>query len=239
MTTGTCDLCDPYCMADPNPHRHRPPNEAEVAEARSTYVIEHPPTCSWRKDIYDGCSCGVTQHITDLYTLGAVVHEAGVTPPTLDVDVLFTVLWTTDAYHEFANSKGEPEARFRSWAIRLAREYAVSPRRPTTMSDRPPDPQTALREASAMDRLQEAIEGERRYWHEVPVRPDDLSVALEYIATSFALRASVTPPTLDVAEAADDVRYADGSGTSDYWRGFNDGIDKLAARLTSEARDHE
>jgi hypothetical protein len=33
--------------------------------------------------------------------------------------------------------------------------------------------------------------------------------------------------------AVDDVRYADGNGTSDYWRGFNDGIAKLAARLES------
>ncbi len=53
----------------PFPHRHRPPNTAEVAEAEATYVIQHPPECQWRKDIYTWCSCGVTQHITDLYTL--------------------------------------------------------------------------------------------------------------------------------------------------------------------------
>jgi hypothetical protein len=28
------------------------------------------------------------------------------------------------------------------------------------------------------------------------------------------------------------VRFAGGGGTSDYWRGFNDGIDKLVAALS-------
>ena len=35
----------------------------------------------------------------------------------------------------------------------------------------------------------------------------------------------------DVEDAADGVRYASGNGTSDYWRGFNDGINKLAEAL--------
>ena len=67
--------CRHYACLVPMPHRHRRPNAAEVAEAESTYVIQHPPECAWRRDIYDGCSCGVTQHITDLYSLGAVVAE--------------------------------------------------------------------------------------------------------------------------------------------------------------------
>lgn len=56
----------------PVPHRHRPPNPAEVAESWTTLTLEHLPTCAWRLDVYDGCSCGLTQAITDLYTLGAV-----------------------------------------------------------------------------------------------------------------------------------------------------------------------
>jgi hypothetical protein len=44
-------------------------------------------------------------------------------------------------------------------------------------------------------------------------------------------------PELDVERLADDVRYAGGNGTSDYWRGFNDGIDKLAARLRDSVPD--
>ena len=36
---------------------------------------------------------------------------------------------------------------------------------------------------------------------------------------------------IDLDELANDVRYAGGNGTSDYWRGFNDGIDKLVATL--------
>jgi hypothetical protein len=35
----------------------------------------------------------------------------------------------------------------------------------------------------------------------------------------------------DLDAIADDVRYAGGGGTSDYWRGFNDGIDRLRAAL--------
>jgi hypothetical protein len=44
----------------PGPHRHRPPNKVEVAEARYSITVEHPPTCMWRKDIYTYCDCGVT-----------------------------------------------------------------------------------------------------------------------------------------------------------------------------------
>ena len=39
------------------------------------------------------------------------------------------------------------------------------------------------------------------------------------------------PTSIDLDELANDVRYAGGNGTSDYWRGFNDGIDKLVAAL--------
>ncbi len=62
--TSMPGACRHYACVVPMPHRHRKPNAAEVAEAESTYVIQHPPSCAWRKDIYDGCSCGVTQHIT-------------------------------------------------------------------------------------------------------------------------------------------------------------------------------
>lgn len=58
----------------PEPHRHRPPTPAEFAESRSVLALDHLPQCAWRLDIYDGCSCGLTQAITDLYTLGAVVR---------------------------------------------------------------------------------------------------------------------------------------------------------------------
>lgn len=32
--------------------------------------------------------------------------------------------------------------------------------------------------ADAVDRLRDAISGERRYWHEVEVRPDDIAAVL-------------------------------------------------------------
>jgi hypothetical protein len=38
--------------------------------------------------------------------------------------------------------------------------------------------------------------------------------------------------TAGLDEIADGVRFAGGGGTSDYWRGFNDGIDKLVAALS-------
>jgi hypothetical protein len=52
----------------------------------------------------------------------------------------------------------------------------------------------------------------------------------------------MTPPTAEQLDRlADEVRYANGNGTSDYWRGFNDGIDKLvehaAPALISELRE--
>lgn len=43
--------------------------------------------------------------------------------------------------------------------------------------------------------------------------------------------------TIDPTTCADEVRFADGNGTSDYWRGFNDGIDRLISRLTEVSRD--
>ena len=52
----------------PDPHRHRPPTVREVAEAGYAVVIRHPSRCAWRKDVYDGCSCGVTQAVMDLET---------------------------------------------------------------------------------------------------------------------------------------------------------------------------
>ena len=54
-------------------------------------------------------------------------------------------------------------------------------------------------------------------------------VAIETEAARLALE--------DVAERADDVRYVDGggNGTSNYWRGFNDGIDKFLALLSTPA----
>lgn len=65
---------DDTCQV-PVPHRHRKPTKAELVEARETLVLEHPPTCAWRRDTYDGCSCGVTRLVTELYTLGAVIRE--------------------------------------------------------------------------------------------------------------------------------------------------------------------
>ena len=50
----------------PDKHRHRAPTAREVAEADYAIVVRHPAHCSWRKDIYDGCSCGVTQAVMDL-----------------------------------------------------------------------------------------------------------------------------------------------------------------------------
>jgi hypothetical protein len=50
----------------PVPHRHRAPTPREVAEADFAVVVRHPKHCAWRKDIYDGCSCGVTQAVMDL-----------------------------------------------------------------------------------------------------------------------------------------------------------------------------
>jgi hypothetical protein len=58
---------------------------------------------------------------------------------------------------------------------------------------------------------------------------DDPSL-LRAIAMVLAIEAEAAALALsELEEAADDVRYAGGNGTSDYWRGFNDGIDKLAA----------
>lgn len=58
----------------PGPHRHRKPTKAELEEARDVITIEHPPSCAWRKDVYDGCSCGVTGILMRLYELGAIVR---------------------------------------------------------------------------------------------------------------------------------------------------------------------
>ena len=55
----------------------------------------------------------------------------------------------------------------------------------------------------------------------------------QYLATSPA------PAGLDVDEIADGVRFAGGGGTSDYWRGFNDGIDKMAEALRAATRPAE
>ncbi|HEY6568585.1 MAG TPA: hypothetical protein VI341_13800 [Actinomycetota bacterium] len=44
-------------------------------------------------------------------------------------------------------------------------------------------------------------------------------------------------PVDGLDDIADGVRYAGGNGTSDYWRGFNDGIDKLVAAAREEADD--
>ena len=74
--------------------------------------------------------------------------------------------------------------------------------------------------------LREVVESQARLGHLMTIVPNDVLVRL-------LLAATPTPDTLD--EIADDVRYAGGGGgTSDYWRGFNDGIDKPAARLRSE-----
>jgi hypothetical protein len=59
--------------------------------------------------------------------------------------------------------------------------------------------------------------------------------AREAIAAAWdALSGSSDPEPQGLDVAVDDVRYAGGNGTSDYWRGFNDGIDKLAERLGNQ-----
>jgi hypothetical protein len=81
------------------------------------------------------------------------------------------------------------------------------------------------------------------YCH-VGVRPDGPHIAnlgrdswpdvhgrAESIAAAHNARAARAEPGRDLDAIADDVRYAGGNGTSDYWRGFNDGIDKLRAAL--------
>ena len=72
MTPRQTRFCDRAICWVPEPHRHRPPTSAEIAESRTSLTVEHLPRCGWRLDVYGGCSCGVTQAITDLYTLGAV-----------------------------------------------------------------------------------------------------------------------------------------------------------------------
>jgi hypothetical protein len=52
--------------------------------------------------------------------------------------------------------------------------------------------------------------------------------------TELYADAIAAPASSGLDVAADDVRFAGGGGTSDYWRGFNDGIDKLVARLRDE-----
>jgi hypothetical protein len=53
----------------PGPHRHRKPTKAEVDESRYALTIEHPSHCTWRKDVYDPCSCGVTGAVMQLQDL--------------------------------------------------------------------------------------------------------------------------------------------------------------------------
>lgn len=57
---------DQFCRV-PEPHRHRPPTDAELAEAVYTIEVRHAPRCEWRNDIYGACSCGVTAAETALY----------------------------------------------------------------------------------------------------------------------------------------------------------------------------
>ena len=73
--------------------------------------------------------------------------------------------------------------------------------------------------------LQAVIEGDAQDCSS----PDCIADAV-YEIVRVALR-SESDSGLDAL--ADDVRYAGGNGTSDYWRGFNDGIDALVARLST------
>ena len=50
-------------------HEHRPPTEADLADSYYDLKVKHPSHCSWRKDIYDGCDCGVTAAVTALEDL--------------------------------------------------------------------------------------------------------------------------------------------------------------------------
>jgi hypothetical protein len=52
-----------------------------------------------------------------------------------------------------------------------------------------------------------------------------------------AAQARTEAPDVErVQTLAEDVRYASGNGTSDYWRGFNDGIDRVVERVI---QDHD
>ncbi len=53
----------------PGLHHHRPPTKAEIEQSRYTITIKHPIYCSWMLDVYDPCSCGVTDAVMALQDL--------------------------------------------------------------------------------------------------------------------------------------------------------------------------
>ena len=78
-------------------------------------------------------------------------------------------------------------------------------------TDRTP---SAERTTEAFDRLQESIEGERRFWREVTVRPDDVAMAVEYIAGTVPLL-TIPEPSLNVERLARAHMLARGATTYD------------------------
>ena len=87
-------------------------------------------------------------------------------------------------------------------------------------TDRTP---SAERTTEAFDRLQESIEGERRFWREVTVRPDDVAMAVEYIAGTVPLLpireaqriVPIPEPSLNVERLARAHMLARGATTYD------------------------
>ncbi len=95
-------------------------------------------------------------------------------------------------------------------------------------------PEATADAASHIDRLQEAIEGERRFWHTVEVRPDDLSAVLEYVAVTIAELRTIPPAAIRAAEppALDVERLADAMQRLQWgWLAWTDHSDPDPRRL--------
>lgn len=106
----------------------------------------------------------------------------------------------------------------------------------TTLRDREPQPRTEASEVVIEQMASLVAQVRAIAFPEMvgqPIPQDDLRAALALIEEQAATEAR-RELLAKVEEMADDVRFGGGTGTSDYWRGFNDGIDKLVAHLIEE-----
>lgn len=94
------------------------------------------------------------------------------------------------------------------------------------------DVDAALEAARAALASTERAAGEPGVRRKITVRPDGvIDEEHEFTAEAWSRLSGAARSSGELDALADDVRYAGGHETSDYWRGLNDGIDKFVARL--------
>jgi|GEM_PF-3928527 len=148
--------------------------------------------------------------------------------PSLDMELLVQALEEDFMDSEERNERFEAAERHAEHAARAVEHRHKSTPRPPRRRDRPMSTDEAAERLAGWLKLVFGSDVEHAA-HPDPMSEQDW-VALAQTGLKIAHERSAGTAPLDVERLADDVRY--GYATSDYARGFNDGIDAFLACLT-------